>query len=136
MFRANKALDFHPPYDLIFTGILVFKSLSDTETTICKLEELRQHFLANNDDKGIEYCRQIALRGRRRAELISRNSRTSSDRRRQKSEVASWFQIWLETPELFQSWLALRKQSREFGELSKVDRGDCPLKSDISKRSK
>jgi hypothetical protein len=32
-------------------------------------------------------------------------------------EIALWFQIWLETPNLFNDWLELRKSSPSFIEL-------------------
>jgi hypothetical protein len=34
-------------------------------------------------------------------------------KRKEKAEIARWFEIWLETPELFVDWLALRKKTEE-----------------------
>jgi hypothetical protein len=31
-------------------------------------------------------------------------------KRAEKEEIARWFAIWLQTPDLFSDWLALRKQ--------------------------
>jgi hypothetical protein len=36
------------------------------------------------------------------------------DKRAEKAEIATWFRIWLETPDLFFDWLELRKASEEF----------------------
>lgn len=102
-----------PPYDTILHGILSFATLAETEETIARLENLRQRFLAASDKKGVEYCRQFALAGRRRAGMIAGNRRVSEPKRLQKQEAALWFQIWLETPGLFGDWLALRKNSEE-----------------------
>ena len=49
-------------------------------------------------------------RGRR---VASRD--LGGDRKREeKREIATWFRIWLETPDAFFDWLDVRKQSPEF----------------------
>ena len=117
MARLSKALVIDPPYDAELKGILSFRSFADAERTLERLQELRQKYLAQDDDKGLECCRQVALFGRRRAELVGRNRKVSEVKRKQKVEVALWFQIWLETPDLLRDWLELRKASRPFIEL-------------------
>ncbi len=114
--RANEPV-LDPAYRETFRGILSFRTFSDAENTIRNLERLRQQFLANHDDKGVRCCREMALLARRRAELISRNRKVRESARRHKAEVARWFQLWLETPDIFESWLALRKATAEFREL-------------------
>jgi hypothetical protein len=106
--------NFDPPYDEILRRILSFKTLADTEKTIARLENLRQRFLAASDKKGVEYCRLLGALGRKRAELIARNRRVNPANRLQKREAALWFRIWLEIPELFSDWLALRKKTGDF----------------------
>jgi hypothetical protein len=106
--------EFDPPYDEMLRGILSFKTLARTEETINHLEILRQRFLVASDKKGVEYCRQLGVLGRRRAELIAANHHVAPQKRRQKKEAALWFRIWLETPELFPEWLVLRKRTEEF----------------------
>jgi len=117
MARFPKAFVIDPPYESELQGVLSFRSFADAERTLSRLQELRQKYLAEGDDKGHEYCRQIALLGRRRAELIGRNPKVSEVKRKQKLEVAAWFRIWLETPDLWQDWLEMRKASRSFVEL-------------------
>jgi hypothetical protein len=117
MARIPKALVFDPPYESELHGVLSFRTFVDAERTLLKLEELRQKYLASGDDKGHEYCRQIALLGRRRAELVGRNRNVSEVKRKRKMEIAAWFRIWLETPDLWQDWLELRKASQSYVEL-------------------
>jgi hypothetical protein len=117
MVRSSKTLVIDSPYDSELNGILSFRTFADAERTLLRLQELRQKYIAEGDDKGHEYCRQIALLGRRRAELVGRNRNVSEAKRKQKIEVASWFRVWLETPDLWQDWLELRKASRSFAEL-------------------
>lgn len=112
--RRTGQIGFDPPYDLMFEGILAFGSLAETEKTIRRLEEYRQRFLAASDKKGVGYCRQMGLLGRNRAEMIARSRRVDAKKRAVKREAAHWFQVWLETPDLFADWLLLRRQADEF----------------------
>jgi len=105
------------PYREELAGILEFSTFAEAEGTLRKLESLCRQYESARDTKGVEYCRQIAFLGRRRAELISRNKRVSMHKRLQKQEMASWFRIWLETPALFEHWLLLRKSTEEFQKL-------------------
>jgi hypothetical protein len=108
-------------YDEDLKGILLFRTLAEAEKAICRLEELRRRYLAVSDSKGVESCRNLALLGRKRAESIGRNPRVRPAKRQEKAEIARWFAIWLETPELFADWLALRKQSGSFRELNAAE---------------
>ena len=56
----------------------------------------------------------VARLGKRRAEMISRNHKVEAAKRAEKEEIASWFRIWLETPDAFFNWLDVRKESAEF----------------------
>ena len=111
------APEIEQPYRSALEGILSFSSFAAAEGTLNRLEILRRKYRSASDKKGVEYCRQIASLGRRRAELICRNRRVSLLKRRQKQEIATWFRIWLETPDIFDNWLALRKNTEEFREL-------------------
>jgi hypothetical protein len=71
----------------------------------------------------VAYCRLTGVLGRRRAELIARNRRVNASKRLVKQEVALWFRIWLETPELFTDWLSLRKETRDYQRLRDLDSG-------------
>jgi hypothetical protein len=114
---SPRELHFDPPYARLLEGILSFKDLDAAENTLRRLENLRQRFLTASDKKGVEYCRQIALLGRHRAELIGHSRRVGVKKRVQKIEIALWFQIWLETPELFWDWLELRKKTAGYHNL-------------------
>ena len=118
------------PYSQDLDGVLSFTDFARAEDTLRRLEELRQRFRTAGDTKGIEYCRLVARLGRRRAELIGRNVRVNANKRIQKCEISTWFAIWLETPDLFEDWLTLRKKSDEFHRLQK------PISADRSPRNR
>jgi hypothetical protein len=115
---AHNAPGIESPYREALAGVLAFSTFAETEETLKTLENLRRKYRSACDKKGVEYCRQIAVLGRRRAELISRNKRVRLQKRLQKREMANWFRIWLETPALFEDWLSIRKSTDEFKKLS------------------
>jgi hypothetical protein len=117
MMRNPFIIQLDAPYDELFRDVLAFASFAETEETILRLEKLLQRFESDSDKKGVDYCRQIARLGRRRAEMIAGNKRVDANKRLQKKEIALWFRIWLETRSLFPAWLDLRKKTREFRRL-------------------
>ena len=60
--------------------------------------------------------REIALKGKNRALMISKNEKVAAGKRAEKQELAEWFAIWLLSPEVFESWVTLRQNSPDFVE--------------------
>ena len=81
-----------------------------------RLDELMRKFRDHGEKAAVERVLEVARLGKRRAEMISRNHKVEPQKRAEKIEIASWFRIWLETPDSFFDWLDLRKQSPEFHE--------------------
>jgi hypothetical protein len=46
--------------------------------------------------------------------MISKNEKVAPDKRAQKVEIAEWFTIWLQSPEVFENWVVLRQNSTDF----------------------
>ena len=101
-------------YEEEFHDLLRFGTLEEAEMCIIRLDELLRRFRAEHEKAAVERVFEVARLGRRRAEMISRNSKVDPQKRAEKEEIMSWFQIWLETPDAFFDWLELRKQSPEF----------------------
>lgn len=102
------------PYDAMFRNILKFSDFKQTLASIRQLENLRRKFLAENDREGLRLMREIALKGKNRALMISKNEKVTQQKRAEKQEVAEWFTIWLQNPEIFENWVALRQNSKDF----------------------
>jgi hypothetical protein len=122
MKRFSKIPELVPPYDKALDGTLCFRSFAECEATLHNLERLRRDYLSRGDLKGVEQCRVVALLGRTRAEAISRNKRVMQQKKDLKQEVANWFRIWLENPDVFWEWLPLRKASEEFRSLFEMEK--------------
>ena len=101
-------------YEEEFEDLLHFKTLADAEVSIMRLDELMRKFQQHGERAAVERVLNVARLGKRRAEMISRNSKVEAHKRAEKVEIANWFRIWLETPDAFFDWLDVRKQSAEF----------------------
>jgi len=101
-------------YEEEFEDLLHFKTLEDAEVSIMRLDELMRKFQAHGEHAAAERVLNVGRLGKRRAEMISRNPKVEKQKRAEKEEIASWFRIWLETPDVFFDWLDVRKQSPDF----------------------
>ena len=86
-------------------------SFEDLEASLLEMEKEYSKSLANNDRKRATACRRAVIQAKDRARLISRNQKVAAEKRRQKAEMVEWMLVWLENPGIFESWVALRKQS-------------------------
>ncbi|HKV26624.1 MAG TPA: hypothetical protein VJN93_18660 [Candidatus Acidoferrum sp.] len=101
-------------YEEEFEDLLHFKTLEDAEVSIMRLDELMRKFREHGENAAVERVLDVARLGKRRAEMISHNHKVEPQKRAEKEEIASWFRIWLETPDAFFDWLDVRKQSPDF----------------------
>jgi len=101
-------------YEEEFEDLLHFKTLEDAEVSLTRLDELMRKFRTHGESAAVERVLDVARLGKRRAEMIARNHKVDVHKRSEKEEIASWFRIWLETPDAFFDWLDVRKQSPEF----------------------
>lgn len=102
------------PYDAMFRNILKFGDFKETHISIRQLENLRRKFQAENDKEGLRLVRETAIKGKQRATMIANNKKVDEKKRAEKAEIAEWFQIWLQSPEIFENWIELRKNSKDF----------------------
>jgi hypothetical protein len=104
------------PYDAMFRNILKFSDFRQTAVSIRHLENLRQKFLREKDKEGLRLVRETALKGKNRASMIAKNPKVDEKKRSEKVEIAEWFTIWLQSPEIFENWIELRRVSKDFKE--------------------
>ncbi len=102
------------PYDAMFRNILKFSDFKETLASLRRLENLRKKFLADNDREGLRLMRETAIKGKSRAQMIAKNPKVAPPKRAEKAEIAEWFTIWLQNPEVFENWIVLRRKSADF----------------------
>lgn len=109
------------PYDAMFRNVLKFSDFKQTLISIRNLENLRKKFAAENDREGLRLVRDTALKGKNRALMISGNDKVEETKRMEKQEIAEWFTLWLQSPEIFEGWIELRRNSKDFIERFEKD---------------
>jgi hypothetical protein len=102
------------PYAARLKGLLQFRDLETAESALRRLDEAYREYQKASDRKGASLVRSLALKGKQRAEGLAANPRVSPARRAEKGEIACWFRVWLQSPDLFFDWLEARKSSEEF----------------------
>lgn len=102
------------PYDAAFRNIIDITDLAAAERSIRNLENLRQKYKTDGDKDGLRRIRETAIEARKKAFDIAANENADADRRKMNDEIANWLRVWLETPEVFDSWVAIRKSSTGF----------------------
>jgi len=104
----------HDPYEAMFRNVLKFADFTQAANSIKRLDNLRRQFARTKDQEGLRRVRDTALKGKKRAQMISRNQSVDPRKRAEKEEIAEWFTVWLQQPQIFQDWLELRMRSADF----------------------
>ncbi|HTH19010.1 MAG TPA: hypothetical protein VL912_02940 [Candidatus Udaeobacter sp.] len=84
------------------------------EALVNELEALRKRFAAEADAEALAELTTFAANARRAAQLLAKDPASDSIRRAEQVEISQWIKVWIQTPNLFADWLALRKSSPEF----------------------
>jgi len=104
------------PYDAMFRNVLKFSTFEQAANSIKQLDNLRKKFAREKDQAGLRRVQETALKGKQRAAMIARNRNVDERKRAEKAEIVEWFTVWLQSPELFSSWLELRQRAADFRE--------------------
>ena len=102
------------PYDAALRNVLKIDDLKSATTSIKNLENLRRKYKSENDKEGLRLVRETALRGKSTALDRAEKKHLDAVSRQINAEIAQWFTIWIQTPEVFESWVGLRQSSPEF----------------------
>jgi len=88
--------------------------LDEAESLIKKLEQTRQSSEHKEDVLNMQRLLDIAINARRAAELLANDSTLKQTQRKEQKEIAQWLAVWLQTPNIFDDWLDLRRRSPDF----------------------
>ena len=111
VFRMSALTD---KYEDMLEGLALNKSLKQAEHSIRRIDSLHREFLKQSDKTGARLARQTAIRAKENALALSRNTANASTKRAEHLEIAQWFTVWLQTPDIFEHWLELRKTTDDF----------------------
>ena len=90
--------------------------LKQAESLIKKLERLSGRLERTRDRRQLAKLRSLAIDARRTAVARAKDTSLPNALRHEQAEIAEWLMVWLETPNLFQQWVELRKSSPAFKE--------------------
>ena len=102
------------PYEAAFRNVLKFSNFAEAAASIKRLTNLRRQFMRVKDKEGLRRVNETVLKGKQRAQMIARNESVNERKRAEKEEIAQWFTVWLQQPEIFDDWLSLRRRSKDF----------------------
>jgi len=88
--------------------------LHEAEALIKELEQTRQSSERNENKFNVQRLREIAIDVRQTAETLANDSTLTQRQRDEQAEIAQWLAVWLQTPNLFDDWLDLRRRSPDF----------------------
>lgn len=91
------------PYTAEFRNILKLETFSQALSSIRNLENLRKKFFADSDKEGLRLVRERTIQ-----------AKNELDKSAISVEIAQWLTVWLQTPDAFENWIALRKRSPDF----------------------
>src|SRR5215813_5030783 len=104
-------------YENVFAHFLENADLAEAENSIREIDALYRRFKKAGDRAGVRFAFEAARTARSNAVELSQLSQLRASPRREQAEIAQWFSVWLQTPDLFSQWLELRKASAEFKNL-------------------
>lgn len=102
------------PYDAAFRNILNIDDLPEAAMSLRKLENLRRKYTADDDREGLRLVRERGREGRAEALERSKDKKRSEAERDRYKEIAEWLTLWMQSPEMFETWIDLRLSSADF----------------------
>jgi hypothetical protein len=112
-------------FEPAFADLGPSKDLGGAESSIKLLASLRRKYESLGDKAGARAVRDKGIELKRYAVDASESPRLDAVSRQVQAEIAEWFTVWLQTPDLFADWLAIRQASEDFRQkFGRVERHD------------
>ena len=102
------------PYDAALNQLLRTTDLKAAAGSIRNTENLRKKLQRENDREGLRVLRETVIAEKDRLTKMSGKANLSPDKRKEAVEMAEWLRLWLQAPEVFETWLELRRKSADF----------------------
>lgn len=103
-----------PPHDAALRNLFDTIDLDRTERSLKKAENLRRKLQKENDKDGLRLLSDDAIEAKSAAQKSAKDKRLTEKERSVKAEAAEWLTLWLQSPELFENWIKLRRASKAF----------------------
>ncbi len=101
-------------YEPAFRNILEFGSLREAMASMKRIENLRRKYAADQNREGLRLIRETCRERRSEALDKAGDPQLGADDRNRYAEIAEWLTLWMQSPEMFESWIGLRLSSADF----------------------
>lgn len=102
------------PHEPAFRNILNIDGLAEAASSIKRMENLRRKYTADQNKEGLRLVREKGREGRVEAMARANDPRTNEPDRIMHAEIAEWLTLWMQSPEMFETWIDLRLSSADF----------------------
>ena len=108
--RAEKP----PRHDAALRHLFDLSDLKRVERSLKSAENLRHKLNSENDKEGLRLLRERAIEAKTAAKKSASDKRLAEFDRDTQAEAAEWITLWLQSPELFENWVKIRRSSKDF----------------------
>lgn len=101
------------PYDAALRDIIDTSSLKRALRSLRDVENLRRKYAKESDREGLRLLKAKVLSAKQEAQKTAAGRRPAAEKQVAR-EIAHWLTLWAQSPELFETWIKLRRESKEF----------------------
>jgi hypothetical protein len=102
------------PHEAEFRNLIKTEDLDVAARSIKQVENLRKKFISIGDKDGLRLLREEVLLVKTEMQKAARAKDRAARIQQTSAEIAEWLTIWLQSPELFENWIKLRRNSTEY----------------------
>ena len=102
------------PHEAEFRNLIKTDGLDAAARSIKHIENLRRKFVSLGDKEGLRLLREEVLEVKAEIQKTSKDKKAKAQERQAGAEIADWLTLWLQSPELFENWIKLRRNSTEY----------------------
>jgi len=103
-------------FDIALRNASDFSSVPSSLASIKRLDNLRKKLAAENDKRSLNDLKQTVIEFRSELQEQAARDRTPAEAKLLAAEIDEWLSHWLRTPEIFFTWIELRRNSPDFKE--------------------
>lgn len=98
------------PFEQPYAGIRQH-TFEELELSLGEMLAVYTEAMAAGNRERARYARRQVIAAKDRARFLAQSPRTAPEKREQKEEMLQWMLVWLENPEVFPAWVAVRRKA-------------------------
>lgn len=102
------------PFEHFFKTIFTTTDLEGVLNSIRRIDDLRRRLESEKEKETLRALQNAAIAAKERCRASASNRAFEARIRDEAEEAAQWISIWLESPDVFEHWISLRKASDDY----------------------